>query len=68
MPSYGDEVACPGCGAAHVVRVGEIIPRRQIKYVCSSCDGTVSIEHDGSQAVVSPPPTRKVLKLNYNAD
>jgi transposase-like protein len=66
MPSYGDEVACPSCGGAHVVRVGEINPRRQIKFVCSSCGGTVTMEHNGSLAVVRPPETRKLLKLNFN--
>jgi len=66
MPSYGDEVACPGCGAAHVVRVGDIIPRRRIKFVCSSCGGTVTMEHDGSLAAVRPPETGKVLKLDFN--
>jgi transposase-like protein len=54
MPSYGDEVACPGCGATHVVRVGEINPHRQIRFVCSSCGGMVTMEHDGSLAVVRP--------------
>jgi transposase-like protein len=66
MPSYGDEVACPGCGAAHVVRVGEIKTHRQMEFVCSSCGGTVTMEHDGSHAVVRPPERRKRLKLNFN--
>jgi lysyl-tRNA synthetase class I len=67
MPSYGDEVACPGCGASHLVRVGEINTRGQIEYACS-CGGAVTMEHDGSRALVHRAGTRKVLKLNYNAD
>jgi transposase-like protein len=65
MPSYGDEVACPGCGAAHIVRVGEINPRRQIKFVCSSCGRIVRMEHDGSNPTATPPEKRKTLKLDF---
>jgi transposase-like protein len=65
MPSYGDVVACPGCGAAHVVRVGEINPRRQIKFICSSCGKTVRMEHDGSNATATTPETRRILKLDF---
>jgi transposase-like protein len=61
MPNFGNEVACPGCGALHVVSVGEIDPRRQIKFVCSSCNGTVTIELDGSRATFRP---RKLSKVN----
>jgi transposase-like protein len=65
MPSYGSEVACPGCGTTHVVRVGEINPHRQIEFVCSGCGGKVRMGHDGSEAVVIPAKTTKLLKLNF---
>jgi len=54
-------------GRRYVVRVGDINAHRQIEYVCS-CGGRVTMEHDGSGSVVHQPGTRKILKLNYNAD
>ena len=65
MPSYGNKVVCPSCDTPHIVKVGEINARRQIEFVCSACQWTVIMEHDGSNAAATPSEPRKILKLDF---
>jgi predicted Zn finger-like uncharacterized protein len=49
MTSYGSEIACPHCQAAHIVRMGEIGPQRQVEFTCQACGQAVSINQLGDE-------------------
>jgi transposase-like protein len=46
MSTYGSVIRCPGCGAGHVLRVGEITNQRRIEFTCTICATDVILDNE----------------------
>jgi hypothetical protein len=55
------EVACPGCGAVHLVRCGGHDEHVRFRFACLSCAADVFVEPDGPELDLGNLQTKEPL-------
>lgn len=66
MTSYGNQIACPHCQAAHIVRMGEIGAQRQVEFTCTACGAAVSINQTVEEPV-APVQTENEMSFKLKS-